>query len=196
MKYPKPLQNLVEALKLLPGVGTRTAERFAFKILDWPDGPRNLLADLLRELPERISHCPDCGCLQAVEGCSFCHNPTRDSHTLCVLATARDVYAMEETAAYQGRYHVLGGLLSPMEGKSPDSLAIASLLQKLTLQPIREVILALDSSLEGDATALYLKDRLSDKEVKVTRLAFGLPMGSSLEYVDGGTLARALAGRQ
>lgn len=196
MKYPQHLLQLFQALKKLPGVGTKSAERFAFQMLAWPEKQLREMARLIETLPEKLAHCEKCGCLLDEKACYFCESSEREKESLCLLASAKDVFALEETREYKGLYHILGTLLSPMEGKGPEHLGLERLKQRITALGVKEVIIALDSTLEGDATALYLKKELSNLDVILSRLAFGLPMGSSLEYVDGGTLTRALQGRR
>ena len=193
-KYPPHLTRVVDALKKFPGVGSRSAERFAFDLLDWTPEQLTELASLISEIPRQIQHCQTCGCLRGKEKCSFCDAP-RDTQVMCVLSSAKEVFSIEETGEFRGLYHVLGGTLNPLEGKGPESLNLASLRHRLEEHQVRELVIALDSSLEGDATALYLKQELQDLELTISRIAFGLPMGSALDYVDGGTLARALSGR-
>jgi recombination protein RecR len=196
MNYPTELNHLIAFLRKLPGVGAKTAERFAFQLLSWKSTEHHELSSLLATLKERITSCSECHALMSKEKCSFCDLDKRDPHLLCIVASSKDVFAIEETRSYQGLYHVIGGLLSPIEGRTADHLMIHQLKNRLDKLPIKEVILALDSTLEGDTTALYLKQQLSQWGVTVSRLAFGLPMGSSLDYVDGGTLSRAFTGRQ
>lgn len=195
-KYPLPLIHLISLLKKLPGVGSKTAERFAFHLLEWPSEELAHFSELARNLQETVVHCNTCRCIKDLDACAFCDETKRDTSVLCIISSAKDAYAFEETRAYKGLYHVLGGLLSPLDGKTPDHLDLPRLKQRLTTHGIQEVILALDSTIEGDATALYLKDELQRLGVRVTRLAFGLPIGSPLEYIDGSTLSRALSGRQ
>ncbi|HSW86467.1 MAG TPA: recombination mediator RecR [Rhabdochlamydiaceae bacterium] len=195
-KYPTDLSILIAYLKKLPGVGSKTAERFAFQLLTWPESQLKDFADLVKEIKVRIRHCPDCHCLMEENHCGFCDRTKRDSHALCIIASAKDAFAIEETHAYRGLYHVIGGLLSPLDGRHPDQLKLDELKKRIDDLRIKEVIIALDSTLEGDTTALYLKEHFRSWGLAVTRLAFGLPMGSSLDFVDGGTLARALMGRQ
>jgi len=195
-KYPDPLVQLIGFLKKLPGVGSKTAERYAFHLLGWQDGELGPFAHTLKDLKANIQHCSECGCLTSLETCEFCDTRKRDASLLCVIASAKDVYALEETRAFRGFYHVLGGLLSPLDGRAPHHLSLQKLQERITRHLIREVVIALDSTIEGDATSLYLKEQLASFTIKVSRLAFGLPMGSPLEYADGGTLSRALSGRQ
>ncbi len=195
MRYPEHLLKLIQVLKRLPGVGNKSAERFAFHLLNWPGEHLNEFGHIVTEIKNQLQQCQECGCLEGKEGCLFCHSTERESHTLCVIASSRDVFSIEETQEYRGLYHVLDGLLSPMERRGPESLSLPKLKERLIKLQVRELVIGLDSTLEGDATALYLKQELAHFPLNISRFAFGLPMGSSLDYVDGGTLARALAGR-
>ena len=194
MRYPDHLSKLIQVLKRLPGVGNKSAERFAFHLLTWPEEKLHELGEVVSTVKNKLQHCQLCGCLIGTEGCLFCYSQ-RDSRVMCVIASPRDVFSIEETQEYRGLYHVLGGVLSPLEQKGPEHLSIGKLKERLINLQVKEVVIALDSTLEGDATALFLKQELTNYPVQISRLAFGLPMGSSLDYVDGGTLARALAGR-
>ena len=195
-KYPIPLQQLIAHLKKLPGVGSKTAERFAFHLLSWPAAELASIASSLAHLRESINQCPECQCLMEKNLCTFCADALRDRSQICIITSPKDVYAFEETRSFKGLYHVLGCLLSPIEGKSIEHLHLDRLKKRLEKHPIKEVIIALDSTLEGDTTSLYLKEYLLKWGLSVSRLAFGIPLGSSLDFVDGGTLARALMGRQ
>lgn len=195
MNYPLHLLKLIESLKKLPGVGSKSAERFAFELLKWNEESLHSLAKLIDTIPSKLKTCDACGCLQGEEACSFCRRPLQDSSKICILASPRDVYAIEATHEFRGHYHVLGGMISPLEGIGPEQLNLEKLLDRIEALAIEEIVIALDSTLEGDATALYLKKLFHDRPVKITRLAFGIPMGSSIDFVDGGTLARAFAGR-
>lgn len=195
MHYPDHLLKLIQVLKKLPGVGNKSAERYAFHLLNWPHSQHEEFASLLAGIKHKLSYCNECGCLTGDKECTFCHSPNRNKEIVCVIASPRDVYAIEDTHEYKGIYHVLGGVLSPMENRGPEHLAIHRLKERIKKYHIKEVILALDSTLEGDATALYIKREISSDVLAVSRLAFGLPMGSALDYVDGGTLARAFTGR-
>jgi recombination protein RecR len=196
LKYPLELTTLIAFLKKLPGVGSKTAERFAFQLLAWPDQPLQDFSALLASIKQKIAHCSECHCLMDQDYCSFCDPSKREGHILCIIASAKDAYSIEETGTYRGLYRALGGLLSPIEGRFPEHLHLGHLKERVDSRGVKEVIIALDSTLEGDTTALYLKDQLHSWGLNVFRLAFGLPMGSSLDFVDGGTLARALTGRQ
>jgi len=196
-KLPADLLALISYLKKLPGVGIRTAERFAFEFLGWPKEDLEAFSKLLKNAPETVPPCPVCGCLTDRTKCSFCESEARDTEQLCIISTPRDVFAIEATRCYRGLYHVIEHLLSPLDGRHASMLRLDRIEDRIAKHPIREVIIAFDSTLEGDTTALFLKKHLiSRPELKVSRLAFGLPVGSSLEYIDGGTLTRALAGRQ
>ncbi|MGR3973974.1 MAG: recombination mediator RecR [Candidatus Rhabdochlamydia sp.] len=195
-KYPPALQQLMTMLKQLPGVGAKTAERFAFQLLTWSDENLSQFSSAVRELKHEVPLCPTCHCLSSHAGCYFCNLSKREASFLCVVGSVKEVYAIEETHAYQGLYHVLGSLISPLDGRTIQQLNLTSLLNRLCQHSVQEVIIALDSTLEGDATALYLKEKIQTLNIRVSRLAFGLPMGSPLEYVDGGTLSRAFMGRQ
>ncbi len=195
-QYPSELLTLIAHLKKLPGVGHKTAERFAFCLLDWPKEDIKKFAYQLDILKERIYPCSICGCLKDNASCTFCDVKLRDPSILCLVSSPRDVYAIEETRAFKGLYHVIGGLLSPLEGRSIEKIALDRLTNRFSEKDIQEVIIALDSTLEGDATALFLKQKLNEIGIQATRLAFGLPMGSSLDFVDYGTLEKAFTGRQ
>lgn len=195
MNYPKSLLALIEALRTLPGVGSKSAERFAFEVLGWKPEKRKAFIDAFLQASEHLSTCPDCGALRDGERCALCLSHDRDCQMLCVIASPKDLYALERTQNFRGQYHVLGGLLSPLDAMGPESIGVHRLVKRVKEKKISEVILALETTLEGDATALFLKQELEALNVIVSRLAFGLPMGSSLEYVDSDTLAHAFSGR-
>lgn len=194
-KYPQHLLKLIEALKKLPGVGNKSAERFAFQLLQWPQEHLSSFADVVKTIPDKLKQCAECGCLREELRCDFCHIDRLKARSICVIASPRDAFAIEETHEYKGFYHVLGGVLSPLEGFGVNKLNIPKLKERIKTSAISEVVIALDSTLEGDATALYIKNELEALSLNISRLAFGLPMGSSLDFVDGGTLARAFSGR-
>lgn len=195
MSYPNHLLKLIDVLKKLPGVGIKSAERFAFQLLEWQPEHLSQMAEIIRQTPEKITHCNTCGCLIDTQvPCPFCL-PQRQQQTLCIIAHPKDAFAIEETREFRGLYHVLGGVLSPIDGLTPQTLRIPSLIQRIQKHQIQEAIIAIDSTLEGDTTALYLKQELEPLSVKLSRLAFGLPMGSAIDYIDGGTLAKALTAR-
>lgn len=195
MKYPPHLLRLIDVLRKLPSVGTKSAERFAFEIMSWPRAKIEEMADVIKLTPTMLKHCFECGCLADVDGCFFCASAEFRAASLCIVGSARDVFAVESTHEFKGFYHVLGALLSPIKGTGPEELDIKKLKKRIVDLKIEELIIALDSTLEGDATSLYLKQELDPLNLSISRLAFGLPMGSSLEYVDSGTLTRALSAR-
>jgi recombination protein RecR len=195
MRYPLHLKKVIDVLRRLPGVGNKSAERFAFQLLTWKVEHLEEIADLLKNIPIKLKHCSECGGLVGEEACPLCIPTRQDQGILCLVASPRDIFAIEETREYKGLYHVLGGLLSPLEGFGPEKLNLAKLKERMKSLLIKEVVIALDSTLEGDATSLYLKRELEEFAIPISRLAFGLPIGSSLDYVDGGTLARALSAR-
>lgn len=195
MRYPKHLMLLIENLKRLPGVGGKTAERYAFQMLDWKREHLHEIAHAIINFADKIAFCDECGCVRHEERCEFCTPERLNEGVIYVVSSPREVYAIEATHEYYGLYHVLGGLLSPMDGIGPDKLKIEKLIKRIESPEIVEVVIGLDATLEGDATALYLQKELAKCEKKISRLAFGLPMGSSLDYIDGNTLARAFSGR-
>ncbi len=198
MLLPEPILNLVNALERLPGIGPKSASRLAFYFLRADESLASELAESLTGLKEKIAYCSECFNITEAgrELCEVCANPKRDASIICVLEDALDVLALERTGAYQGRYHVLGGVMNPIEGIGPDDIKIRPLIERVAKGGIREVILATNPSMEGDTTAMYLQQQLRASGVHVTRLARGLPMGGDLEYADQSTLLRALQGRQ
>lgn len=194
MQYPAHLTKVINVLKRLPGVGSKSAERYAFHLLNWPQAHLEEMANILVEIPARLEHCSECGCLKD-EHCHFCTEERRQAKILCVISSPKEVFSIETTGEYKGLYHVLGGLLSPLDGIGPEKLSIDLLKKRILNLKVQEIVIALDSTLEGDATSLYLKQELSTLPISTSRLAFGLPMGSPLDYVDGGTLARAFSAR-
>lgn len=194
-KLPIPIQKLIIQLKKLPGVGSKTAERYIFDILSWEDASLQTLATSLASLKQEIEECTCCGCLKSTSSCEFCDPCKRDPHQLCVLPFSKDVYPIEEARAFKGMYHVLGGTLSPSSGYTTENLNIKKLQDRILHSGIKDLVLALDATLEGDATAFFLKEALKGYSIQISRLAFGIPLGSPLEYVDPGTLSRAFAGR-
>lgn len=190
------IADLIEQLGKLPGVGPKSAQRIAFYVLQNPGYDPEPLAQLLGTIRERVTFCEVCGMLATERQCTICSDPRRDDTVLCVVEEAKDVWAIERTREYRGRYHVLGGALSPMDGVGPEKLRIGSLLSRVRAGGVSEVIIATDPNLEGEATASYLSRALADSSVSVTRLASGLPVGGDLEYADEVTLGRAFQGRR
>lgn len=198
MLLPQSLQLLINALERLPGIGPKSASRLAFYLLRAPDDLSQDLASALANLKANTAFCQECFNITEAgrERCEVCESSQRDVSLVCVVEEALDVLALERTGGYQGKYHVLQGVLSPIEGIGPDDLKIKQLIARVAMGEIEEVILATNPSMEGDATALYLRQHLEPLGVKVTRLARGLPVGGDLEYADQNTLLRALSGRQ
>ncbi|MBM3685783.1 MAG: recombination protein RecR [Actinobacteria bacterium] len=194
--YDGIMADLIDELGRLPGIGPKSAQRLAFHILQAEPADVRRLAEVLVTVKERARFCVTCGHVTEEEQCRICRDPRRDPHSLCVVEESRDVIAIERTAEYRGRYHVLGGAISPIDGIGPDDLRIRELMQRLADGQITEVIIATDPNLEGEATATYLARMLSPLGLEVTRLASGLPVGGDLEYADEVTLGRAFAGRR
>jgi recombination protein RecR len=194
--YEGPVQDLIDELGRLPGVGPKSAQRIAFYLLRVPETDANRLARAIVEAKSRISFCERCFNLAEGARCGVCTDPRRDEAVVCVVEEPRDVVAIERTREYRGLYHVLHGAINHLEGIGADQLKIRELLRRLADEPVKEVILCTNPNLEGDATALYLSRLLKDTDLIVTRLASGLPVGSDLEYADELTLGRALDGRR
>jgi recombination protein RecR len=193
--YPRALARLVEELEKLPGVGPKTAQRLAFHLLGRPQEEVEALSQAMLQVKERIRTCRQCRTFSEEELCSICSDSRRDPHLLCVVAEARDLHALERSREFRGRYHVLGGLLSPIEGVGPEDLSIELLLARLQSGEVTEVILATNPVVEGDVTAAYLAGLIKPRGIKVTRIALGLPVGGDLDYADEITVSRALSGR-
>ncbi len=189
------VQNLVAQLTRLPGIGTRTAQRLTFHLLQVPKAEALALAEAIREVKERVRFCRECGNLTEEEICEICGDARRDRTLVCVVEQPVDLVSLERTAEYRGLYHVLGGALSPLDGVEPEHLRIDELVRRVERDGIEEVVLATNPNMTGEATAAYIADRLRGR-VRVTRLASGLPVGGDLEYADEVTLGRALTGRR
>ncbi len=190
------IDELTSELARLPGIGRKTALRLTYHLLRQPAAQSRRLAEALVSLTERVRQCDRCHNLTESPLCGLCADPRRDGALLCVVEEASDIASIERAGEFRGLYHVLGGRLSPLDGVGPDDLTIASLLARIEPEGVREVILATNPSLEGEATALYVQRQLAGREVKVTRIARGLPVGGDLEYADGVTIAQALAARR
>ncbi len=195
-EFPPSLQKLLGELQKLPGVGPKSAQRLAFYLLKKPRQEPLSLASSIQEAVAKIRRCSRCFNLTDSDTCSLCNDSARDGSLICVVEQVSDLMAMERTGQYHGLYHVLEGALSPMEGKGPDEIRISELLKRLQKSKFKEVILAMNPDVEGEATALYLMKQLKPLGVKVTRLAYGLPAGGNLEYADEVTLMRSLEGRR
>ena len=195
---PEPIQMLIDALERLPGIGPKTASRLAFYLLRSDNEVSQQLAEALISLKTSTGQCQDCYNITRSDQtlCEICSNDRRDEALLCVVEEPLDVLAVERTGGFQGKYHVLHGVLSPIEGIGPEDLKIQPLIERVKSGKIREVVLATNPSVEGDATALYLQIKLQPYKIRITRLARGLPVGSDLEFADQNTILRALSGRQ
>ena len=187
------LNDLINSLTILPGVGKKSAQRMALYLLDKNKDGAGILAKNLERAIEEIGRCSRCRMLTSNDLCKICSDTSRDMNSICVVENPSDVLAIESTGGFKGRYFVLLGRLSPIEGISPDDLGINDFLKLIKIENIKEVILATSSTVEGDATAIYIKDHI--KDIKVSRISYGIPIGGELEYVDGNTIARAIQGR-
>lgn len=190
-----PLQKLVEQFERLPGIGSKTAQRLAYFVLNLPKERAQEFANAIVDAHEKVRYCDVCCNFSDSDKCPVCRSETRDKTTICVVETPRDAIALESTGEYNGTYHVLHGAISPLDGKGPDQLRIKELLSRLNDNSVCEVIMATNPTVEGEATAMYLSRLLKPLGVKITRLAYGIPVGGDLEYADEVTLARALEGR-
>jgi recombination protein RecR len=194
--YAKPIDHLIEALTKLPGIGKKTASRLAFHILRSNPSEAQELARAILDVKEKIHLCSTCYNLTDEDPCRICQDEHRSTEILCVVEGPNDLIAIENTGVFNGRYHVLHGTIAPLEGVGPDDLKIKELMERLKREKIAEVILATNPTVEGGATALYLTDLIKHLNIKVTRIAYGIPMGSEIEYSDGITLSKALEGRR
>ena len=194
--FPAPLQNLADCFARLPGIGGKTAQRLAFHVLEMPMEEAQGFADAILEAKRRVHTCPCCQNLTDLPLCPICSDESRDRSTICVVAEPRDVIALERSREYRGVYHVLHGVISPLNRVTQDDIKIRELMLRIGQGDVKEVIMATNPDTEGEATAMYISRLLRPMEVKVTRLAYGVPVGSQLEYADEVTLSRALEGRQ
>lgn len=194
--YEGVVQDLIDALSRLPGVGPKSAQRIAFYLVQTDDDQANELAKILLDAKERVRFCETCGNIAEAELCNICRDPRRTKDAICVVEESKDVQAIEKTREFRGFYHVLGGAISPIDGIGPDNLRIRELMARLNDPEIKEVIIATDPNLEGEATATYLTRLLGPLGITVSRLASGLPVGGDLEYADEVTLGRAFEGRR
>ena len=190
-----PLTKLTECFARLPGIGRKSAQRLAFHILRMPEAEAKAFANAILEAREKIGYCEICKNITDTPRCAICSDETRDKSTVCVVEDPRDVIAIERTKEYHGLYHVLGGLISPMDGIGPENLFIKELLARLGDGTVKEVIMATNTTVEGEATAMYLSRLIKPMGIKVSRLAYGIPVGGNLEYADEVTLYRAIEGR-
>jgi recombination protein RecR len=196
LQYPAPIAHLIDSYMKLPGIGEKTATRLAFYTLDMPNSDVNQFAGALTEVKQKLRQCSICGNITETDPCQICQDPNRDQSTIMVVEQAKDVMAFEEMGEYNGLYHVLHGVLSPMDGIGPEEINIKSLITRLQKQDqVKEVILALNSTPEGESTAMYISKLIKPAGLKVSRLAAGLAVGSDIEYANAITLKRAVQGR-
>ena len=194
--YEGAIQDLIDELGRLPGIGPKSAQRIAFHIIQSERVDISRLAEVLRTVKEKVKFCTECGNITEDELCRICRDPRRDQSLICVVEESKDVLAIEKTREFRGKYHVLGGAISPIDGIGPENLRIRELLTRLGATEIQEVIIATDPNLEGEATATYLSRLLKPMGITISRLASGLPVGGDLEYADEVTLGRAFEGRR
>jgi recombination protein RecR len=196
MPLPHSIASLIAALGKLPGIGPRSAERLALHLVQAEAGSVRQLAETLLSARDRVKFCETCGALTEQSPCETCADPRRDASLVCVVERPVDILSIEKAGTFRGKYHVLGGKISPLNGVQPEDLRISHLEQRLTREPIHEIVVALGTDVEGDATSFYLAKRLARPGLKITRIAHGLPAGSGLEFADELTLSRALEGRR
>ena len=196
MALPAPLTDLVEQLQRLPGIGAKSAQRLAFHVLRTPREDAERLCEAIRGVKERVTYCSTCNNITDTDPCTYCTNPGRDQRLICVVEEPQNVSVVEKTGGFKGAYHVLMGVLSPLQGVGPDDLKIKGLLARVGEGQVDEVIVATNPTVEGEATALYLARLLKPLGVRVTRIAMGIPVGSDLEYADEITMGRAMDGRR
>ena len=194
--YPESLKKLIESFRLLPGVGEKTAERMAFSILDFDNENITYFSDSLKEAKEKIHPCSVCNTLTDQEKCSICCDEKRKKKKLCVVDDSKNVFMFEKLNIFDGIYHVLNGLINPLEGVNPEDIGIEKLLERVKKEDFEEIIFALTPSIEGETTVLYIKQILDDNKIKITKLASGVPVGAEMEYMDVLTLERALSERK
>lgn len=195
MNYPRSFQDLIDNFKLLPGVGAKTAERYAFSMIDLDEERLKEFSDSIYSIKEKITTCPNCGCLSDTNNCSICNDDSRKNDIICVVENQKNVFIFEKLGVFRTKYHVLGGLISPMDGVNPEDLSINKLIERIKNEGIKEIILALRPGIEGNTTSLYITKLLENTEVKVTQIAQGVPMGADMEYLDNLTLEMALENR-
>src|SRR5437879_3249499 len=193
---PEPIISLISALNKLPGIGPRSAERIALHMVQAESDTIKQLAEVILHARERVTFCTTCGALTESSPCSICSDSRRDGSLICLVERPVDIISIEKSGTFRGRYHVLGGKISPLNGVEPEDLRIADLEQRLGREPIKEIVIALGTDVEGDATSFYLAKRLPREGLKITRIAHGLPAGTGLEFADELTLSRALEGRR
>lgn len=196
MNYPKSIRNLIECFKKLPGVGEKTAERMALAVLNFDDNVVELFSDSIKDVKHKIKKCSICNSYTEDDICDICKDSSRDSNVLCVVEEAKNSILFEKMGSYKGRYHVLNGLISPLDGIGPDDINISKLIERVDKENIKEIILAVKPSVEGETTSLYISKMLTNKNVKVSKIAHGIPMGADIDYIDMLTLELAMEDRK
>lgn len=194
--YAEPIAKLIDEFRKLPGIGQKTAQRLAYSILRRPREEAELLSSAILEVKDRIRYCSRCNNFSDIDPCAYCTNPNRSPGTICVVEEPSDILSIEKTREYRGQYHVLHGVLSPINGVGPDDLKLKNLIERLKEGNVKEIILATNPNVEGEATAIYLSRLLKPLGVKVSRIALGVPVGSDLEFADEVTMSKALEGRR
>ena len=196
MKYPLTINNLIECFKKLPGIGEKTAERYALSVLEMDEDIINLFADSLINVKKRIKRCVKCHNLTEDELCVICGDNSRDQSTICVVEEPKNIMSFEKAGTYNGLYHVLDGLISPLDGINPEDINIESLIKRIEENQINEIIIATKPCIEGETTSLYISKKLKDKNVKISKIAYGIPLGADMGYIDPLTLEISLENRQ
>ncbi len=194
--YPDSIKNLIESFKYLPGIGEKTAERLAFSVLELEDEQTDFFRESLKDVKEKVHKCKKCNSLTEDDECYICKDESRQNGTLCVVDDTKNVILFEKLGVFQGKYHVLNGLISPLEGINPEDIGIDILIDRITKEKFKEIIFAFKPSIEGETTSLYIKKILDGMDLKITRLASGVPMGADMEYLDSLTLERAINDRK
>ena len=194
--YPESLKNLIESFKLLPGIGEKTAERLAFYLINEDIEKTDFFADSIKEAKEKIKRCSICNSITDKDICDICNNNLRTKEVLCIVEDPKSIFLFEKIGTYNGEYHVINGLISPLEGIDPDDIGLEKLIKRINSSNFQEIIIAVKPSIEGETTALYIKKIIEGMNIKVTRIASGIPIGTDIEYIDTMTLERALNDRK
>ena len=195
MNYPKSFQKLIDCFKLLPGVGTKTAERYAFSLLNLDEEKTKKFSNIIENIKKNITTCPNCGCMSEANKFLICDDKSRQNNIICVVESQKNVFIFEKLGVFRCKYHVLGSLISPMDGINPEDLSISKLIERIKKEKTNEIILALRPGIEGNTTSLYITKLLEGSGVKVTQIAQGVPMGADMEYLDALTLEMAVENR-
>ena len=195
MNYPNSLNNLINSLKKLPSIGEKSAERLAFAIMNMEEEDIQMFSDSILDVKKKIKKCSICGNITECEKCTICLNEERDDSIICVVEDSKNIITLEKMGSYNGKYHVLNGLISPLNGKGPNDIEISSLVNKVKNNSVKEIIIAISPTLEGETTALYISKLLEQTNVLVTKIAYGIPMGADMEYLDPMTLSMAINNR-